>query len=163
MHLIDLYKSFETHEVRYLLCGGLAINLYGIPRATADMDILLDYEEANLLRFMESIKAFGFQASIPISILELKDPARRKELISQRNLIAFSFFSTTFLMVTLDVLVDVPFDFQELWEARESRATKLTRIELISVPHLAALKTVANRQQDQLDIAALRQLYPDKF
>ena len=37
--LQDVFKSFQKHEVRYLVIGGVAFVLHGVPRATFDVDI----------------------------------------------------------------------------------------------------------------------------
>lgn len=42
-------------EVRFVIVGGIAVSLQGYVRLTEDVDIILDYEEANVLRFLESL------------------------------------------------------------------------------------------------------------
>ncbi len=37
MEYLKLFKLLDAREVRYLLCDGLAVNIYGIPRMTADI------------------------------------------------------------------------------------------------------------------------------
>jgi len=49
--LQSLFKSLADNKVKYLLCGGLAVNLYGIPRMTADVDLLIDWEKENIEKF----------------------------------------------------------------------------------------------------------------
>jgi len=39
--LRDVFASFEKYEVRYVIIGGIAAILYGVPRATFDLDILI--------------------------------------------------------------------------------------------------------------------------
>ncbi len=163
MHLIDVYKSLQAHDVKYLLCGGLAINLYGVPRSTADMDIILDLKEDNIQRFLTAIATFQYQNLLPISLLELVDEDKRIALVNDRNLIAFSFFSTVFQFVTLDVLIDLPFQFADLWLRKQVRTLRETEIYLVSVEDLVALKTYSNREQDRLDIESLKKLFPEKF
>lgn len=162
MHLIDLYRSFQQHNVRYLLCGGLAINMYGIPRSTADMDIILDLTEDNLQQFLKSIEAFGYQSSIPISVLQLADETLRQSLL-KAGLVTISFLSSILQMITLDVLVDVPFSFQDLWKKRTERKSGDTTLQLVGVEDLVALKEISNRQQDRLDIESLKRIFPDRF
>lgn len=36
-----LFSQLNANHVRYLVAGGVAVNLYGIERATADIDIAL--------------------------------------------------------------------------------------------------------------------------
>ena len=80
------------------------------------MDIILDLDEANIRNFLKSVEAFGYQAALPISILDLVDEENPKKLKEEKGLIAFSFFSTIFNMIALDKLVDVPIDSEELLE-----------------------------------------------
>jgi hypothetical protein len=163
MHLRDFFQSLHQHQVRYLVCGGVAINLYGIPRATADLDIILDFDENNLHNFLECVKEFGYQQGLPISIMELSDQQKRMKLIREKNLIALSFFSSTFQIVTVDVLIDIPVDFDTLWKNRSERNSTQTPLYLVSVEDLAQLKKYSNREQDRLDIESLKKLFPEKF
>ena len=163
MHLIELYKSLQDHKVRYLLCGGLAINMYGVPRSTADMDIILELTEDNIALFLKAISTFGYQNALPISLSELADETKRKMMVQERNLIAFSFYSTIYQFVTLDVLMDLPFSFNELWQRKQIRKTIVTEVLLVSVEDLVALKTYSNREQDVLDIVSLKKIFPEKF
>jgi len=36
-----LFSSLNQASVKYMVAGGIAVNLYGIERATADVDIVL--------------------------------------------------------------------------------------------------------------------------
>jgi hypothetical protein len=40
--LQDVFKSLQEHEVRYVVIGGIASILHGIPRATFNLDILIE-------------------------------------------------------------------------------------------------------------------------
>src|SRR5713101_1184841 len=48
MFYIELFRALEEEKVRYLLVGGLAVNLHGIARFTADVDIMLALDAENL-------------------------------------------------------------------------------------------------------------------
>jgi len=43
--LRDVFSSFQKHNVRYLVIGGIAAVLYSVPRATFDLDILFEAVE----------------------------------------------------------------------------------------------------------------------
>ena len=43
-----LFSALNRSKVRYLVVGGIAVNLYGIERATADIDLVVDLEDRNL-------------------------------------------------------------------------------------------------------------------
>jgi hypothetical protein len=40
--LRDVFSSLRKHDVKYLTIGGIAAVLYGVPRATFDLDILIE-------------------------------------------------------------------------------------------------------------------------
>jgi hypothetical protein len=40
--LRDVFASFQKHQVRYVVIGGIAAVLHGVPRATFDLDILIE-------------------------------------------------------------------------------------------------------------------------
>ena len=52
----SLFSALNKAKVRYLVVGGIAVNLYGIERATADIDLVVDLEENNLNRFIAVMK-----------------------------------------------------------------------------------------------------------
>ena len=40
--------ALEHEQVQYVVCGGVAINLLGLPRATEDLDIFVAPESGNI-------------------------------------------------------------------------------------------------------------------
>ena len=43
----DFLNSLNKNNVEYLLLGGWAVGMYGQPRATGDMDVLVAIDDAN--------------------------------------------------------------------------------------------------------------------
>ena len=41
MYYFDVLGELYRKKIRYLVVGGLAINLYGVPRVTQDIDIIV--------------------------------------------------------------------------------------------------------------------------
>lgn len=140
---MDYFKLFEElylANVRYLVCGGLAVNIYGIPIMTADVDLLVDFNEPNIDAFLEVMKKLNYQTSLPISLKSLTDEANRNDLIKNKNLIAFSFFNYQTNAMALDVLVDVPILFNVLWETKVSRKFNNVEMYLVSLEYLIKMK-----------------------
>ena len=48
--LLGVFASFQKHKVRYLVIGGIAAVLHGVPRATFDLDILIEASPDNARR-----------------------------------------------------------------------------------------------------------------
>ena len=53
--LPGVFKSFQKHEVRYVVIGGIAAVLHGVPRATFDLDILIKATLANCQRLINAL------------------------------------------------------------------------------------------------------------
>ena len=158
MDLEDFFRSLEVHKIRYLLCGGLAVNIYGIPRSTADVDILLDFNQTNVDSFMTAMNLLSFKGTIPLRFEVLVDLKERERLINERNMIAYSFFNSAKNVFVLDVLVKMPSPFDALWNSREERPFGKTVIQLISVDDLIKMKEATDRIQDKNDVILLSRL-----
>jgi hypothetical protein len=153
-----LFEKLHQYEVRYVVCGGLAVNLHGIPRMTADVDIILDMDESNLLKFEQCANELKYKVSVPIQLSQLADEAKRKALIKSKNLVALSFFNYDKNFITLDVLIDFPIPFEELWSQRMIRIEGMQELNVVSIEHLIKLKEYSNRIQDKQDIYYLSKI-----
>jgi len=156
MDYIQLFKELYQQKVSYLICGGLAVNIYGIPRMTADIDLLVDLTAENIEKFDEVMKSLNYQPVLPIKIQSVVDEKDRKEMIQHKNLIAFSFYNPANNIMNVDVLIDTPFLFNELWENKVTRKADETELYLVSVDDLIKMKEYANRVQDKQDIIFLK-------
>lgn len=154
----DIFQALYRSDVRYLLCGGLAVNIYGIPRMTADIDFLLEMEADNVLRFQTVMASFGYSPSLPLDLKELVSVDKRKYYLTERNLIAYSFVSLQMASMSVDVLLDSPFTFEDMWKRKELRKMQEAEIYIVSVQDLIDMKKYANRAQDQSDILLLSKL-----
>ena len=50
--LQDVFRSFQQHDVKYIVIGGIASILHGVPRATFDLDILIEASPENAQRLL---------------------------------------------------------------------------------------------------------------
>ncbi|MDF1590870.1 MAG: hypothetical protein P1P89_05085 [Desulfobacterales bacterium] len=57
--LKDVFSSFKKHEVKYVVIGGIAAVLYGIPRATFDLDVLIESTPDNAQRLIDALLDAG--------------------------------------------------------------------------------------------------------
>ncbi|MDI1356351.1 MAG: hypothetical protein PSX36_15650 [bacterium] len=158
MEYVKLFQVLNQNKVKYLICGGLAVNIYGIPRMTADVDLLLDFDEPNLERFENSVKMLLFNQLLPVSIKTFISKEERQKAVTEKNLIAYSYYNSQLGYMNLDVLLDTPVEFETLWKNRSSRKITDTDIYLVGIEDLIQLKTYANRVQDQQDVILLSKL-----
>ena len=70
--------SLERAEVRYLVVGGVAVVLHGYLRTTIDLDIVLQWEQANVERALEALGGLGFQPQIPVPLKNFANPQIRE-------------------------------------------------------------------------------------
>ena len=52
--LKDVFSSLQRHKVRYIVIGGIAAVLHGVPRATFDLDILIDANPDNARNLLDA-------------------------------------------------------------------------------------------------------------
>jgi predicted nucleotidyltransferase len=157
-----LFKKLDENDVRYLICGGLAVNLYGVTRMTADIDLLLDLTVDNIQQFQSVIRALNFFPVLPLPMKLLADDIKRLSLIEEKNLIAYSFYNSVKGFMNIDVIIDIPNSFDELWKRKETRTIDDYLIYILSIEDLIKLKEFANREQDKNDILMLRKMQNDR-
>ena len=61
--LKDVFACFQRHEVKYVVIGGVASILHGVPRATFDLDILILAEAENAKRLLQALGEAGLGTS----------------------------------------------------------------------------------------------------
>ena len=69
--LKDVFESFQKHEVKYLVIGGIAAILYGVPRATFDLDILIDPTSENAQRLLDALLDAGLGTASLTNVEEI--------------------------------------------------------------------------------------------
>lgn len=56
---IDLLSELNAAGVEYLVIGGHAVNAYGVPRMTKDLDVLIRADETNSEAVYRALASFG--------------------------------------------------------------------------------------------------------
>lgn len=57
--LEGVFRSFQHHDVKYVVIGGIAAILHGVPRATFDLDILIEATPDNAQRLLDALLDAG--------------------------------------------------------------------------------------------------------
>ena len=156
MEYTELFKELSKNKIRYLICGGLAVNIYGVPRMTADIDLLLDFTQENISKFETIINSFNYKSLLPVPLKTFIDLDERLKAKKQNNLIAFSYYNVVANSMNVDILMDVPLKFDHMWESKEVRKTEGVEVNIVSLNDLITLKEYSNRVQDRQDILMLR-------
>ncbi|MFN3342477.1 MAG: hypothetical protein ACK40M_07255 [Flavobacteriales bacterium] len=158
MNYLDLFKGLQDKNVRYLICGGLAMNLYGVPRMTADIDLLLDLNQSNTDNFSSVLKEMGYQPVLPMELSSLLEESKRVQLKNEKNLIAFSYYNSISNQMNIDVLLFSPLLFDDMYEKKVIRHHNDLELYLVCPDDLITLKSHANRVQDNQDIQYLKKI-----
>ena len=88
MFYIELFKVLEAANIDYLLVGGLAMNLHGVPRMTMDIDLIIALNTENVAKFEACMKNLHIFPNVPDKLSELVDTKKREALINDKHLIA---------------------------------------------------------------------------
>ena len=138
-HLRELCNFLENSGIDYMLVGGLAVGIWGAPRATVDIDFLVSFsikDCATLRQKVNDSNVFVFVQDKPMMFEKI------------------SLLRST-LKSNLDIFVDFLFadnDFQK--EALSRRQAIKVADFTVNIPtpeDLILLKLISGREQDRLD------------
>jgi hypothetical protein len=158
MFYLELFRALEEDRVRYLLVGGLAMNLHGVPRMTMDVDLVIALDAQNVDQFIRCARRLGLQPQAPVALEALADPAARAQWIEQKHMIAFALCAPEPSAPTVDILIVHPLDFDAASARAAVRDAGGVPVRLASVEDMIALKANTGRRQDADDVAHLRRL-----
>ena len=147
--------------MKYLVGGGVAVNLYGIERATADIDIVLKVDEKNLSKFIIVAKKLGLKPKLPLPLDDLTDEEKRKSWTLEKNMVVYSLYDAKNPFFLLDIFVKEPFNFDEVYEERKKIEFENTIIPLVPIKALIAMKEKSDRPQDKADVFYLKKILED--
>lgn len=131
------------------------MNIYGIPRMTADIDLLIDFDKGNMEKFLKVVQSINYKSVLPLPFEKLSDEEERSKLKTEKNLIAFSFYNSASGFLSLDVLLDLPISFKDLWARKEVRKLDDFSVNIVSIDDLIRMKEFSGRSQDKDDIILL--------
>jgi predicted nucleotidyltransferase len=154
----DVFRAFDERGIRYLVVGAVAVNLYGAPRMTSDLDIVADLERDNLSRLLETLAEGGYRPRLPVDAKDLLSRKVRDDWKKTKGLVAFTFFHPKIQYQEVDLILESPVPFEEADRAKMVVTVEAVRIPVMSVDHLIAMKRAAGRQQDLDDIETLERI-----
>lgn len=154
----EIFEALMKARIRFVVAGGVALNLLGVPRFTADLDLIIALSRENVLRFVKCLSELGYKTKLPVKAEFFADEKTRKKWIEEKNMMVFSFYKRDCPYELVDVFVKEPMPFDEIWQKRERVRLGNVFIPVISVDHLIILKKKANRLQDISDVESLKRL-----
>ncbi|NQU65802.1 MAG: hypothetical protein HQ517_16195 [SAR324 cluster bacterium] len=142
----QLVNEFKKESVNYALCGGLAMAVYAFPRATLDIDILIEPETLEKAKSIAKKQGFTFDAGL----MRFSDDA-----IQIYRLTKVIPGSSDVLM--LDMLLLTP-EIKEVWETKQILTWDQGDLPVVSPRGLIKLKSMRLSGQDQDDINHLESI-----
>lgn len=154
----EILTAMVDASVRFIVVGGVAVILHGVPRTTADLDLVLDLEPDNVDAFLRVVERLGFRPRAPVPASQLRDPEMRATWIRDKGMKAFTFVRGTGWLDEVDVLIDAPLDFAALRANAVIVAACGASIAIAGIDALIAMKADTGRAQDESDRDALSRL-----
>ena len=144
--LLDVFRSFQQHDVKYVVIGGIASVLYGVPRATFDMDILIEATPENAERLLRAL----LDAGLGTALLTSADDLLTHEITVFKD------------RVRIDVQTSTPgLSFKKAWEHRQIMSYEDQQFYVISKEDLIRSKRAAGRDVDLSDVRLLESGEPE--
>jgi hypothetical protein len=153
--LEELFNELNKAKVKYLVAGGVAVILHGLPRITGDLDILLYLDKENLKRLDKAISKWGYVERIPVSLLSLGDHKLVRKWFKEKNLQAFTLSLLGKLPLQIDIIIEESLKFDKFEINKVEKKDGKLMIPVVSIDDLIRMKKKAGRAKDLIDLDAL--------
>ena len=149
--MLDLYDEFrsvvralDAAGVPYALCGGLAMAIWDEPRATVDIDLLVQPEDIDAA--FRALEPIGYVVkALPMQFSSGAIAIRR---ISKYDTAGGDVLMVDFLLVTPQI--------EDVWKSRVEARWEDGRISVVSREGLIKLKSFRSSGRDLDDIRRLK-------
>jgi len=140
----EFCAAFERHGVRCLVVGAHALAFHARPRATKDLDILIEPSLANARRALAALRDFFGGADLECTVADLADP--------------HSVIQLGRAPVRIDLLSTLPGcpSFKRAWADRVEAPFGSVKVHYLGLDDLIRAKEAAGRAQDLADLRILR-------
>ena len=138
--LQDVFRSFQEHNVKYVVIGGIASILHGVPRATFDLDVLIEATPENTRRLLAALLYAGLGTA---SLTSVEDVLANEITIFRDR-------------VRVNVQTSTPgIAFDDAWQHRITQSYHGQEFFILSKQDLIASKRAAGRAVDMEDVRLL--------
>lgn len=137
----EMFRWLSTHGVRFIVVGAHAVAANGRPRATQDLDLLIEPTPENARRLGDALRAFGFPAL-----------ADQSEAFAELDRMAT--LGTPPLRIDLMTSID-GVTFEEAWRGRLVGRMGEHEVPFLGLEELRRNKRASGRPKDLLDLELL--------
>lgn len=145
----EFIAALNAHEVRYLIVGAHAVALHARPRATNDLDVLIEPTIENANRVLDALRDFFGGTDTGYAVEDFTDP----NIVIQLGVAP----------VRIDILSGLTGldEFHQAWQSRVEARFAAVPASFIGRDMLIQVKEAADREQDRADVAMLRRAVDD--
>ncbi len=144
---MNLYSEFKNlisvlnrERVEYALCGGMAMAVYDLPRATMDIDLLILVED------LEKVRTLAKECGYTIDTGSFNIAAARSQIHRMAKIAGED--EEPFV---LDLLL-AEGELKEVWDSRQDMEWDNGRLSVVSREGLVKMKRLRGSGKDQDDI-----------
>ena len=161
--LLAILATLAAHEVEFLLVGGLAVGYHGYPRATKDIDIVPAPDAANIDRLWAVLVELDPEM---LAVGQLRGEEMPVQLSAEalRGGVNWDLRTTHGRLDVIQVIegaLETPGDYARLRSGAVPGRYSFGTVWVAGYDDLIDLKTLAGRDQDLIDIRALREANDD--
>ncbi len=154
----DVLSALSGAGFPFVVVGGVAVNLQGVPRFTADLDVAIALDGPTLSSAARTLDSLGLGPRLPEPAAELADPDVVRRWVAERNLQAITFVDPRDPLREVDLVIASPVPFEEIARTAERMTAAGVTFAVASIDVLIRMKTGTGRAQDASDVDALRRV-----
>ena len=140
---LRLYKSLNRNKVKYLIIGGIACIIYGVPRTTLDIDIFIEPSVKNAKKLLKALKEAGFGTA------RMTTPQK----ITENEINVFEDYLRLDIITKPEGLV-----FNKAWKDRNVKRINGINVNVASIKDIIKSKKASKRRFDKEDIKILQKI-----
>ncbi|MDP3726897.1 MAG: hypothetical protein Q8Q96_01110 [bacterium] len=153
----EIFEALNKAKINYLVCGGAAVVLFGSPRMTADLDLIVSLDKENLENLYNVLIKLGYALKIPIKKEDFIQKETLQKLAKEKNMKVVSFYNLKDPFEIIDIGVNLP-GIPEILKNKKYITVKNSDIPIISMDDLIKMKKAVARPKDLIDVENLEKI-----
>jgi hypothetical protein len=146
--ILKLFKEFSLHKIPYVIIGGMALVLHGIPRATLDVDIVVSTDKKIINKIIQITKRLHLYCMQKDVILLSEDFLTGQWLTFEDNK----------KRELIDIFLEEKNKFDKLYKNSVLFKGKKIRLRVASLYDLEKMKKESGRKIDLADVVLIQEL-----
>ena len=144
----DMLSALSEEKTEFLIVGAYALAVYGLPRATGDIDLFVGTDPENSKKVYQALKRFG------ASLADIQP-----ETFTQSGVI----YQIGVAPSRIDLLTSITgVSFPDAWNHRQSKQLEGLNLPVLSLDDLIRNKTATGRLKDKADLEWLKEMKNQK-